>query len=211
MTPANARAFAGVIAAVAWTGLAMQMFLLVGTFIADGKGALAGVWRFFGYFTLLTNLLVALVTTGFVIGGRWAPGKQTLSATTLYIAIVGLVYHFILAATWSPQGLAFVADKINHYATPILMALFWVTCLPKGVHAWRDVAGWLIYPLGYLVYMLARGALDGFYPYFFIDLPKIGWAVFARNAAGLCVFFGLAGLALVAIDRWMGRRVSAAA
>ncbi len=210
-TPAQTRVFAGVIAAVAWLGLALQMYLLVSSFIADGTGALAGVWRFFGYFTLLTNLIVALVASGYVIGGRWTPGPQALTATTLYIAIVGLVYHFILSATWSPEGLFFIADKINHYATPILMTLFWFTCVPKGVHQWRDVLGWLIYPAGYMLYMLGRGALDNFYPYFFIDLPKIGLSAFAVNAVGLCAFFGAVGLVFIAIDKWMGapRRVPA--
>ncbi len=200
----RARTFATLIAAVAWIGLAMQMYLLVSSFVADGKGALAGVWRFFAFFTLLTNILVACVITGFAVGGRWKPGPQLLTATTLFIAIVGLVYHFILSATWSPEGMFFIADKINHYATPILTVLFWLSCVPKGAHKWADVLGWLVYPTGYLVYMLARGALDGFYPYFFIDPSKLGWAAFAVNAVGMCAFFAAAGLVFVAIDKGMG-------
>ncbi|MDX2234365.1 MAG: Pr6Pr family membrane protein [Hyphomonadaceae bacterium] len=207
---ARARAFAAVVAAVAWCGLALQMALLVRDFVADGEGALAAVWRFFAYFTLLTNLLVALVASGAALGGRFTPSVQVLTATTLYIAIVGVVYHFILSATWSPAGWSFVADKIVHYATPVLMAAYWIACVPKGRHRWRDVVGWLGYPVGYLIYAVARGALDGFYPYFFIDLPRIGWSALAVNAAALFAFFLAAGLGLVAIDRWMGRRVSGA-
>jgi hypothetical protein len=198
------RVLAGVIAAVAWSGLAMQMGLLVSSFVADGSGPLAGVWRFFGYFTLLTNLLVALVASAFALGR--SPGSQVLTATTLYILIVGLVYHVLLSGTWSPRGIALIADRITHYATPALMAAFWLTCLPKGVHAWRDVAGWLLYPVGYLAWMLARGALDGFYPYFFVDPTKTGWTQLAVNATGLCAVFAVCGLVLVAIDKWMGRR-----
>ncbi len=202
---APARVMAALIAAIAWSGLTLQMGLLVQIFIADGHSVLAAVWRFCAYFTLLTNLMVAVVMTHVALGGR--PGPQTLTAMTVYIVIVGLLYHALLAARWNPQGLQFVGNMMVHYGTPVLTAVFWLTCVPKGVHKWADAFRWLIYPAAYLVYYVLRGATDGFYAYYFIELPKIGLQQFAVNTVGIMVVFVAMGFEFVAIDKAMARAI----
>ena len=203
-----ARMFALLIAAIAWTGLTLQMGLLVQTFITDGQGVLAAVWRFCAYFTLLTNLIVAVVMTVFALGGR--PGPNTLTATTVYIVLVGIMYHVLLATRWHPEGLLLVGNTMVHYATPILTTLFWFVCAPKGVHKWTDAFWWLIYPAAYLVYYVVRGAQDGFYAYYFIELPKIGARLFAENTSGIMAVFVLMGLEFVALDKALGTSANAA-
>ncbi len=61
--------------------------------------------RFFSYFTILTNILVALYFTASafrskVIPFRWLLSKGTLTATTAFILIVGLVYQIALRGIW---------------------------------------------------------------------------------------------------------------
>ena len=145
---------------------------------------------------------MAVVTTLVALGR--AVGAQTLTATGSYIALAGITYHFILSGTWNPHGLSLIADRINHYVTPILYTLFWIACVGKGAHRWTDVIGWLGYPTFYLFYAMGRGALDGFYAYFFIDLPKLGIAGVAVNAAGMFVGYIAIAAMFVAIDRGMG-------
>ena len=99
---APARVLAALIAAIAWSGLTLQMGLMVETFIADGESVLAAIWRFCAYFTLLTNLIVAVVMTSVALGGQ--PGPQILTAMTVYIVIVGLLYHVLLASRWNPNS-----------------------------------------------------------------------------------------------------------
>ena len=200
---APARWFAALIATIAWAGLALQMGLLVETFIANGQGWLAAVWRFLAYFTLVTNLVVAIVMSRIALG--WPPGPQTLTATTMYIVIVGLLYHVLLASRWNPQGLQYVGNIMVHYGTPILSAVFWLTCVKKGLHKWSDAFPWLIYPAAYLVYYVARGAADGFYAYYFIELPTIGVRQFAVNTAGIMVVFVFMGLEFIAVDKAIAR------
>ena len=204
-----ARVFALLIAAIAWSGLALQMGLLVQTFVANGQVWLAGAWRFFAYFTLLTNLIVAIVMTGVAFGARVGP--RTLTAVTVYIVIVGLLYHVLLAARWRPEGLQYVGNIMVHYCTPILTTMFWLLCAPKGALKWSDVFGWLIYPAAYLVYYVARGAADGFYAYYFIELPKIGVRQFAVNTIGIMGVFVLMGLEFVAADKAIAMAIRRAA
>ncbi len=193
------RIFAGAIAVSAWSGLAIQFVLLVGAFARTGDGAFAGVWRFFAFFTILTNILVASAATGWLVQRR--PSARVMAMIAVSIAVVGAIYVIVLRPLWNPQGWQLVADVLMHYVTPIGFVAFWLGVAPTRTLAWRDAAWMLIYPAGYLVYALARGAVDGFYPYPFIDLPKIGAAQLALNSAGLVGLFAVLSLAAVALKR----------
>ena len=48
---------------------------------------------------------------------------------------------------------------------------------------------------------LARGALDGWYPYPFIEVPKLGYGQVLLNAAGISAVLALGGLALIALAK----------
>ena len=91
--------------------------------------------------------------------------------------------------------------------TPILVPLFWLAFTRKGMLAARDPLLWALYPLAYLVYSLVRGAVEGSYPYPFIDVTRLGWARTSLNAALIALAFLLAGWALVWMDGRLGRRL----
>ncbi|MGE0045773.1 MAG: Pr6Pr family membrane protein [Hyphomonadaceae bacterium] len=186
----------------AWTGLGLQLYLIM----TGELGALGGLWRFFAFFTILTNIICAALLTQTALSGAISEaGARLRGAAAVYIVVVGMVYVTVLQATWNPQGLQLIADRLLHYGTPILFVLFWLFCVPKAPLRWRDAFAWLIYPALYLGYVLARAQFDGFYPYFFINLPEIGWTQFAINAAGLlAAFFGL-GLLLIALAKAIRR------
>ncbi|MEZ5420482.1 MAG: Pr6Pr family membrane protein [Vicinamibacterales bacterium] len=68
---------------------------------------------------------------------------------------------------------------------------------------------WLAYPVAYLAYALTRGSVDGWYPYFFIDVAAIGYGRALTNAAllsGGMLVAGYAVVALVVLARWARRR-----
>jgi hypothetical protein len=50
--------------------------------------------------------------------------------------------------------------------------------------------------------VLARGRMDGRYPYPFIDVSRIGWQQTALNAGGIALGFIICGFILVWIDGW---------
>jgi hypothetical protein len=61
----------------------------------------------------------------------------------MYIGVVGLIYHTLLAATWNPSGTLFN----NHIRTPLPVAsvLDWLLFVPAGGCADRPRGKWLAY------------------------------------------------------------------
>ena len=48
------------------------------------------------------------------------------TAILAYIIIVAVIYHYLLAKLWNPQGWQLVADTIEHVVTPALYVIDWV-------------------------------------------------------------------------------------
>lgn len=199
------------IALAGWGGLALQAYLTIGIFLQQGDTLGDALWRLAGYFTILTNVLTALLMTAVALnlwpGGR-RPSAALLTAVTLYIAVVGIVYHLFLRNVWNPEGLQKIADVVLHYVVPIAAFLFWVFLAAKSPLKFRHVGLWLIYPLGYCAYALARGAQDGWYPYPFIDVGALGLEKVLQNSAALTVAFAIGGCVLVAVGRLLSRRTA---
>lgn len=203
---------AAAVAALVWAALLLQLWLTMGIVIGQGRGFAMGLVVYFGFFTVLTNFLAATCLSACAIGPRF-PGYRSVThafaITTLAAAItmVGLVYFLILRHTWKPEGAQFVADAALHYVNPLLVVLFWFWVLPAGAVKWRALPWLFAYPLLYLVYVFGRGEVFKIYPYFFIDVGQIGYALALRNSLGVVAAYG-AVLALLtglkyAFVRWM--------
>jgi len=166
--------------------------------------------RYFSFFTILSNLLVAVVATSVVTGGNWAPLRfwrqpRVRGLAALCIAVTCLIYTTILAGHWHPQGPQLIADRVVHYLVPFLYLFWWVALLPHGALVWRDALRWLLFPLVFLLWTLLRGAVVHEYPYPFVDAGQLGYAVVALNALMVGAVFVVLGLGLIAIDRAMAR------
>jgi len=197
---------ASLTAIVAWAALALQLVLLVQTMMADGATLAASVWRYFGFFTILTNCLVATVATAMVLrpsGGLAAPLPRFV--TTTAILFVGLVYSMALRSVWDPTGWQAVADHALHDATPALFFLAWALSEHVGLH-WKDALWALLPPLAYCVYAFARGAADGWYAYWFLDPKALTLMQLAASMIALLVVFLFLAFGLIAIDRWLAFR-----
>ena len=187
---------AALVAIVCWAGLAVQ-------FSASYQyhhHVLATLWVLARYFTIITNLVLALAMTGVAVGRRVQP--LLLGGLTIAILLVGVVYALLLQGLFHLSGSALVADVLLHKATPVLMALWWLFYAPRAQLRWSAPLWWALYPLAYFAYALVRGSIDHLYPYPFLDLGKLGWLQTALNAGGIALSFILAGFALVWIDSW---------
>ncbi len=203
------RIYAAVGALLGWFALALQLYLmLVQSTAAERLGTLI---TYFSFFTILTNILTASVFTAVAFQakggwGKWLCRPSVQAATAVYIAIVGMVYQLLLRQLWNPQGAQWVADVLLHSVAPVGYVVYWLLFAPRASLSWKDSVTWLIYPGVYLVYVLARGAVSGIYPYPFVDVNVLGYGgVVARAGLLLLVFLGM-GLLVVAVGRWIRAR-----
>ena len=121
---------------------------------------------------------------------------------------VPVPYSLLLRSLWHPQGLQKIVDIVLHDGTPILFALMW-TLMPHGALGWRDMKWALTPPALYLVYALGRGAIDGWYPYYFLDPATQSLASLLAWLAGVMATFAIIAALAIAIDQRIARRALA--
>ena len=202
MTP-TVRTAAALLAVIAWAGLAVQ-FHATFAFVGSLASTLAVLlW----YFTIITNLLVAVVFTGIAIGRDRFAIPSLVGATTLYILLVGIIYGLLLHGLEELSGGSAIANILLHMVTPILVPLFWLTFTPKGKLNRRDPLLWAIYPLAYLFYALIRGEFTNRYPYPFLNVGQLGWARTILNAFFIAAAFLVTSWLFVGLDSLLSRRV----
>jgi len=195
-----ARTLAALVATIGWAALALQLGLII-----DKFGPLQGTWRFLGYFTILTNIGAALVATAVAVGtNRRIGGARARLMAATSIGLVGLVYSIALRSLWNPQGLQKVADAGLHDATPLLFIIMWAIA-PHGSLGRKDFVWALVPPALYAAYALARGAIDGWYAYWFFDPATQSLSALLSSVALLLGATGIVAIFLIAIDRWKGR------
>jgi hypothetical protein len=198
---------------LAWLTLVLQFALCIQAPLFRGEGIWPGVGHYVGFFTILTNGLCALVMTAHVHPGwrgRFAaflrrPGVATSAAASIFI--VATVYHLVLRTTWMPDGLYLFTDLMLHTLLPMAYLAFWWASVPRGALAMRDIPRWLSWPGLYTVYAFARGELTGMYPYFFVDVPTIGYLAAVRNTLMILTAFAVVCAGLVGINRFAGQRM----
>jgi len=190
------RLTAALVALICWAGLAIQFRASY----ANLHDPVTTVWVMLRFFTVITNLLLAIVMTAVALGRRLSP--FVLGGITLAILLVGAVYMTLLRGLVELSGGALLADMLLHKVSPVAMALWWVLFAPRAKLRWSAPWWWAAYPLAYFVYAVARGINGDKYPYPFMDVGKLGWTQTALNAAGIAMAFLVAGFALVWLDRW---------
>ncbi|SFN67581.1 hypothetical protein SAMN03159304_00718 [Pseudomonas sp. NFACC24-1] len=203
--------FVSVTALLAWAGLSIQLYLILLGRWELGASLLGGLVSFFSFFTVLTNLWVAVVLTWELTprpapARRWFLQPSVRSGVAVSIALVSLAYNLLLRHLWQPEGWQFVADELLHDVVPLLYIAYWWRWVPKGSLRLGHIGLWMIYPLVYFAYVLLRGDLLAAYPYPFIDVASLGYPQVFINAGGILAGFVGIALGVVGLGRWVGRR-----
>ena len=166
------RTFMALMALLGWLALLAQFYINVSL----KQNPLAEIIiRYFSYFTILTNLMVATCYTALLL----APS----SATARFFS--------------RQQTLAVI---------PVLALILWLLYAGKNKLQWKDTLPWLIYPLAYIIYILLRGSISGFYPYPFIDKTVLGMNTVLVNAAWITLLFIVISLVFVALGKAISKR-----
>jgi hypothetical protein len=182
--------------------------------MANGRTAFGSVVFFFSFFTILCNILAALCFLAALLseqgGLAFFRKPQVQSAVALYMLVVAIIYIAILEGLWVPTGLMRVLDTLLHYVMPAIFLIFWLIFVAKSTLAYADIPKILALPFLYAIYVMLRGGLTGEYPYPIMNAAALGYPTALLNTVFIFVLFLVLGLALVAYDRWAGKRSRAA-
>lgn len=213
-----ARCWHGAIALAVVVAVVLQIVIAVrvsGTPHDVSVGVLRGsstpgrILRVLSFFTIQSNLLSGLVSAQLAMRpDRDGRGWRALRLAALFgIIVTGIVYSTVLARIHEPNGSAetFV-NTIVHYVVPIMMLLGWLVFGPRPRIDGRAVLASLAFPVLWLGYTLVRGAIWGWYPYPFLDVPAHGYATVAVNAVLVTIVLAAVAGVLAFGDRWLPSR-----
>jgi len=200
--------FLSIIVLLSWFAIVLQFDL---TLINRQLPLLQSIAKLFSYFTILTNILVATALSFILFSptslcGRFFSSNKVLTATTVYIIVVGAIYNVVLRPLYSPQGLNRLADELLHAVVPLMMVLYWACFVGKKTLKWSDMWTWLLYPLAYLCVTLLAGACGATYPYPFIDVTQLGYSRVLINCLGVAALFIGLSLLMIAIGKISGSK-----
>lgn len=204
--PKSLRLFAKFVAVLVWVTLLLQFYLSVRMSLDRGQSALHGVAMYFSFFTVLTNIVVALVLTLPFLApssriGKFCASVDSIAGVAVNIALVSITYNLLLRNVWNPQGLQLLADILLHDIVPILFVVFAWLCAKDGTPTFAARVRWALWPVVYFVFAMVRGAVSGFYPYPFINATTLGYSGVLVNAIAILVaYFAIAAI-LFALDR----------
>lgn len=177
---------------------------------------------FFVFYTNLSNLLLAVYQLALAAGGlfagsavfRWLASPGVALSMSLCIFVTHLIYQWVLVPSarksgksLSDIGLSSFGNLCVHYTVPWLTVIQWLLWQDKTGLTAANAAWWLVLPLSYFAFGMARGATGKpightkrRYPYPFMDPQVMGrwfWPVILLLMAA---FFGL-GCLFVGVSR----------
>jgi hypothetical protein len=182
--------------------LAVAALTAIGYDVAAGPGV--SDTDYFSYFTVLSNLFaVAMLMYGALrpTHERSRTVELLRGAAVVYILTTGIVYLLLLSGRTPTYPWV---NAILHYLMPVAVTLDWLLDPPcVRLDPARTVVLWMAFPLLYVIYTLARGAIVDWYPYFFVNPHRGGGYLLV---VGDCLAVGIGIAVLIAATTWAGNR-----
>ena len=205
ITPGQRR-YATAAAVLGWFALALQLYMMLWGRWTDQASLVGGLVKFFSYFTVLTNTLVAVALTCAITDRhsachRFFRSPVVCAGVVTSILVVSIAYNLLLRHLWSPEGWQKVADELLHDIMPLAFLGYWWLYLRKGQLRVKHLLAWMLYPTLYFGYLLLRGNLLGDYLYPFLDIGTLGTQSALINAFGVLAGFVGIGLVILLIDK----------
>lgn len=143
------------------TAIGAQLFILK-----------SSIFNFFSYFTILSNLFLAIV---FILSALGIINQKYTDflrgAATAYVVITGIGFIFLLGGN-NDELIPWV-NIVLHYISPIIAIFDWIYC-PSMKLSFKKTVLWFLFLIAYLIYSLVRGAVVHWYPYPFLDSKIVG-------------------------------------
>lgn len=165
--------------------------------------------NFFTFFTILSNLYAAAVFLDG--GGRLLGNKEPVpdlwrGAAVVFMTVTYIVFAVLLSDLQEQLDthVAWV-DTVLHRVMPIAVMVDWLVAPPRAAITFRRGLVWLGFPLVWTVFTLVRGAIDGRYPYPFLNPANGGYGVVALYCVAIFALF----LAVIWLTAWAGTALRA--
>lgn len=200
----------GIIFALELYALPVQFYLLL-------KGSeftfFSAAVRFFSFFTILTNTIVFLCSALLLFGGKCNMNSffrkcTTITAITVYILIVGIVFNLLLRQIADLKGHHLIVSEIFHTVVPCLFFFYWLFFVSPQRISFKVILFWLIYPILYIIYTLLHGILTNFYPYPFIDVTQLGFKTAIVNGLFVLIAFVVLSIILIFVSKLRTKTIS---
>ena len=195
------RIYHGAFALFLVLALTVQLALV----LRAGSGVPHGtrVIRFFSYFTVESNILVAAGASLVAVD----PARDSLWWRVLRldglvgIAVTGVIYSSVLAGLHSLTGWDKATDVALHYISPVAAVAGWLAFGPRPRINVRTIGLALIWPVAWLGYTLAHGAATSWYPYPFVNVGEHGYSRVLANCLVVTIVLGVVAGAAWLVDR----------
>ena len=158
--------------------------------------------NFFTFFTILSNLLAMGVL---LEGGRrmltGAPPVPDMirGAAVVYMTVTYIVFAILLRDLQEElQTHVAWVDSVFHRLAPIVLMIGWVVDPPRERISFRRSLWWLSFPLLWVIFTMIRGAVDGRYPYPFLDPANGGYGTVLVYVVAITALFVLVGWVVAA-------------
>jgi hypothetical protein len=161
----------------------------------DVPPASTRVIRFFSYFTIESNLLVA-ITSGMLALRPRRDGTlfRILRLDALFgITVTLVVYSVLIAPQHDPHGVNAWTNAGLHYVVPSMAMVGWLAFGPRPRIDENTLMLALIWPTLYIAYTIWHGEVSGWYPYPFIDAGHLGYVTTLRNGLGMVMLMAGVG------------------
>lgn len=182
----------------------MGAVAVIATFAYTASKGPINPFNFFGFFTLQSNILAALVLGSAAIVGMTGRAQGTVlqiarGCATTYMIIVGIVYNTLLTGLDGGVLLPW-ANDVLHIWVPIYLAVDWILFGDRAPLAIGRLPLVLIYPAMWLTVVLVRGGTDGWVPHPFLD-PATGYGSVAAYSLAIALAALMVGAVVWALSR----------
>ncbi|MCR6625918.1 MAG: Pr6Pr family membrane protein [Pseudoxanthomonas sp.] len=159
--------------------------------------------RFFSYFTVQSNLLVLAAAISLAIRpDRDGPVWRVLRLDALLgITVTGVVSATLLSGLVQHHGIGIWINAGFHQFSPVWTMLGWLLLGPRPRIDARTMRWAFVWPVAWLVYTMAHGAMTGWYPYPFLNADTLGYGQVSITVAVILVAALATALAFLAVDR----------
>lgn len=164
--------------------------------------------RFVTYFTIQSNIL-AMVTAASLArdpdreGRVWRVARI---AAVVGMTVTFVVYRVALAGLLDLSGAAWWTDFGFHTVAPLLTVGGWLLFGPWPRFDLRSVGLFILWPVGWLVYVLVIGPITDWYPYPFLDAGARGYPHALLNCLLVAVLMLGVAVGFAAVDGRLVRR-----